>query len=216
MAGNCCGGSVRVSPRLDPAPCNAIEQGAAGLLVPHTALAGIAPGGAVGTERSVDVDVAAPAPDACPQTWTVGARLTPVSGQASGVVGLDTAPANTFVPVPGAQLVLPEAGLYEVIADVQGSIAGTGSFSNAIIDAQILDVTAGTVVPTAGRRVILFTDHSTEAVIRGIQANASAGALYRVTGPTTIRVEASWRTDAGSTTGKALWAHNFRFKKVSD
>ncbi|MEU0058676.1 hypothetical protein ABZ035_19995, partial [Streptomyces sp. NPDC006334] len=124
-------------PRLDPGPCNALEQSAAGLLAPRTELAGIAPGTAVGTERSVDVDVTAPAAGACPETWTVGARLTPVSGQTSGAVSLEGAPANTMVPVTGAQLVLPEAGVYEVTADVQGSIGWAVGVTNAIIDAQI-------------------------------------------------------------------------------
>jgi hypothetical protein len=142
-------------------------------------------------------------------------RLIPQSGQASGVVGLDAAAANTWTPVPGAQLVLPEAGLYEVTADVQGSIGGTGSFSNAIIDARLYDVTAGAAVPLAERRVILLTDHSAEAVLRSIQANATAAALYQVSGLRTLRVEASWRTDAGTTSGKALWAHNFRYKRIA-
>lgn len=99
MAGSCCG-SVRVLPRLDPAACNALDQTSAGLLVPRTVLAGIAPGTAVGAERSVDVDVTAPAAGVCPQTWTVGARLTPVSGQTSGALGLGSSPYNTWIPFP--------------------------------------------------------------------------------------------------------------------
>ncbi|MDX3067815.1 hypothetical protein PV518_37615 [Streptomyces sp. ND04-05B] len=215
MAGNCCGGSVRVQPRLDPAACNALQQGAGGLLVPSTEVAGIAPGTAVGTERSVDVDVTAPAAGACPETWTVGARLTPVSGQASGALSLEPAPANTWTPVPGATLLLPEAGIYELVADVQGSIGWGGGVTNAIIDAHLFDVTAGVEVPTSARRVILFTDTSAEGT-NGIQANASASALYQVAAPATIRVEGSWRLDAGSSVSKVLWAHNFRYRKVSD
>lgn len=214
MAGNC-RGSVRVLPRLDPAACNALEQSAAGLLVPRTEVAGIAPGTAVGSQRSVDVDVTAPAAGGCPETWTVGARLTPVSGQTSGAVALDAAPANTWVPVTGAQLVLPEAGVYEVVADVQGSIAWGVGVTNAIVDAHVLDVTAGVEIPLSARRIILFTDQAATGT-NGIQANASAGALYQVAGPTTIRVEGSWRTDSGTTTQKVVWANNFRFKKVSD
>jgi hypothetical protein len=202
-------------PRLDPAACNALEQTASGLLVPRTVLSGIAPGGAVGTARSVDVDVTAPAAGACPEAWTVGARLTPVSGQTTGVVGLDGTAANTWVPVTGAQLTLPEAGVYEVIADVQGSIGWSVGVTNGIIDARVFDVTAGAAVPTTERRVILFTDTAAEGT-NGIQANASAAALYQVAGPTTIRVEASRRVDAGTTSGTALWATNFRFKKVTD
>jgi hypothetical protein len=129
-------------------------------------------------------------------------------------VGLDAAAANIWVPVTGAQLTLPAAGVYEVIADVQASIAWAVGVTNAIIDARIFDVTAGVAVPLAARRVILFTDQAAEGT-NGIQADGSAGALYRVTGPTTIRVEGSWRTDAGTTTQKVLWANNFRFKKVS-
>ncbi|CAL9613176.1 hypothetical protein SUDANB1_05670 [Streptomyces sp. enrichment culture] len=214
MAGNCCG-SVRGLPRLDPAACNTLEQSAAGLLVPRTDVAGIAPGTAVGTQRSVDVDVTAPAAGACPQVWTVGARLTPVSGQTSGAVSLDGAAANTWTPVTGAQLVLPEAGVYELVADVQGSIAWAAGVSNAIIDARIFNVTTGAEVPMTARRVILFTDQAA-AGTTGIQANASASALYQVAGPTTIRVDGSWRTDSGVTSQKVVWAHNFRYKKVSD
>ncbi|MEU0061617.1 hypothetical protein, partial [Streptomyces sp. NPDC006334] len=84
-----------------------------------------------------------------------------------------------------------------------------------IIDAQIFNVTAGAAVPMTPRRVILFTDQAAEGT-NGIQANASAAALYQVAGPTTIRVEGSWRVDSGTTSGKVVWAHNFRYRKVSD
>lgn len=74
MAGNCCG-SVRVMPRLDPAACNALTQSPVGLLVPRTALQGIAPGGAVSAQRSVDIDVTAPAARGLP--GDVGGRSPP-------------------------------------------------------------------------------------------------------------------------------------------
>ncbi|MER6557887.1 hypothetical protein ABT300_08990 [Streptomyces sp. NPDC001027] len=119
------------------------------------------------------------------------------------------------MPVTGAQLVLPEAGVYEVIADVQGSIGWAAGVGNAIIDAQVFDVTAGAAIPLSARRIILFTDQGATATT-GIQANASAAALYQVAGPTTIRVEGSWRTDVGTTFQKVVWATNFRFKKVAD
>lgn len=214
MAG-CCGRTYRLDAPLDPAPCNALIRTAGGLLVPHTALQGIAPGGAVSAERSVDIDVTPPAAGACPETWQVGARLTPVSGQTSGAVALDAAPANTWIPVTGAQLVLPEAGVYEVVADVQGSIGWAAGVGNAIIDARVFDVTAGAQVPLTARRIILFTDQTATGTT-GIQANASAAALYQVAGPATIRVDGSWRTDVGTTFQKVVWANNFRFKKVSD
>ncbi|MEH0579125.1 MULTISPECIES: hypothetical protein [Streptomyces] len=215
MAGNCCG-SVRVLPRLDPAACNALEQTASGLLVPRTTLQGIAPGGAVSTERSVDVDVTAPPADACPETWMIGARLTPVSGQTSGSVGLGAAPFDTWTTVTGAQLTLPEAGLYEVVADVQGGVIMTGSVSNAWLQARLFDVTANAAVPLTTRTITLFAATPAVGVIHTLHGNASAAALYQVAGPTTIRVEGLKHVDSGTTSGQAVWALNFRFKKVSD
>ncbi|MFD5788575.1 hypothetical protein ACFWH1_18375 [Streptomyces sp. NPDC127037] len=130
-------------------------------------------------------------------------------------MSLDAAPANTWVPVTGASLVLPEAGVYEVTADVQGSIGWAAGVGNAIIDARVFDVTAAAEVPLSARRIILFTDQGATTTT-GIQANASAAALYQVAGPATIRVDGSWRTDVGTTAQKVVWATNFRFKKVSD
>lgn len=214
MAKACRCGTARSTTRLDPAECNTLTQSAAGLLVPATTVEGVAPGTAVGTERSVDVDVQAPAAGACPATWTVGARLTPVNGQTSGFVGLQASAASTFVGDPATNLLLPEAGTYELVADVQDAQSWSAAVSNAIIDARIFDVTAGVTVPRTDRRVILIGSNTTGA--NGIQANASCGALYTVTGPTTVQVQGSWRCDVGATTQRGLWILNFRFKKVTD
>lgn len=214
MAGSCCG-STRVVPRLDPAPCNALTQSAAGLHVPHAELAGIAPGGAASATRSIDVDVMPPAAGTCPETWQVGARLTPVSGQTSGTAGLGGSPYDTWVPVP-ASLMLPEAGVYELIADVQGGVIMVGSVSNAIVQTRLLDVTAGAVVPLTTRTLVLFAATPAVGVTHTLHGNASASALYQVAGPTTIRVEGLKRLDSGTTTGEVVAVTNFRFKKVSD
>jgi hypothetical protein len=146
-------------------------------------------------------------------TGTAGSlRTTPQTGQASGVVSLDAAAQTAWVPLPGTDLVLPVAGLYEVSADFQGSIAWGVGVTNAIIDARVFDVTAGAAV--AGRRVILFTDQAAEGT-NGIQANASLGTQYQVVGPATLRVEGSWRTDSGTTSQRVLWAHSFRFTRIA-
>lgn len=214
MAKGCGCGTPRTAVRLDPAECNTLVQSPAGLLAPGTVVEGVAPGTAVGTERSIDVDVTAPAAGACPATWTVGARLTPVNGQASGFVALDTPAAGTYVGDPATNLVLPTAGTYELVADVQGSQSWGAAVSNAIIDARIFDVTAGAAVPRTDRRVILISSNTTGT--NGVQANASCGALYTVTGPTTVQVQGSWRCDTGTTTQRGLWVHSFRFVKVAD
>lgn len=214
MAGPC-GRTYRIGPRLDPAPCNALTQTASGLLVPRALLQGVAPGGAVSAERSVDIDVQAPADGSCPQTWTVGARLTPVSGQTSGTAGLGGSPYDTWVPAP-ASLTLPEAGVYELDANVQGGVIMVGSVSNAIVQARLFNVTAGTVVPLTTRTLVLFAATPAAGVTHTLHGNASASALYQVAGPTTIRVEGLKHVDSGTTTGEVVAATNFRFVKVSD
>ncbi|MFJ7489682.1 hypothetical protein ACIQZB_00225 [Streptomyces sp. NPDC097727] len=204
------------APAVDPQACNALTLGPAGLLVPRVVPSGIAPGGAVGTARSVDVDVTAPAGGTCPEAWQVGARLTPVNGQASGSTGLQESPYDTWVPVPGAQLTLPEPGVYELVADIQGGVIMVGSVSNAIIQARIFDVTANAAVPLSTRSIFLFAATPADGVTHTIHGNASAAAFYQVAAPMTIRVEALKHVDSGTTTAEAVWALNFRFKKVSD
>lgn len=203
-------------PEIDPAACNALTTTPGGLLVPSTALEGVAPGGNVSQERSVDIDITPPAEDACPETWQIGARLTPVSGQTSGSVALQSTAFNTWVAVTGAEVTLPQAGVYEVIADVQGGVIMVGSVVNAIIQARLFDVTANAVVPLTARTLVLFAATPADGVTHTLHGNASAAALYQVAGPTTIRVEGLKRVDSGTTTGEVVAATNFRFKKVSD
>lgn len=219
MADCCSAGSTRVyrtDPTVDPAPCNALALTAAGLLVPETDLVGLAPGGAVGASRSVDIDITAPADGTCPQAWQVGARLTPVNGQTSGVVSLQDAPYDTWTVVTGAQLTLPEPGVYELVADMQGGVIMVGSVSNAILQARLFDVTANVAVPLSTRSIFLFAATPADGVTHTLHSNASAAALYQVAGPATIRAEALKHVDSGTTTAEAVWATNFRFKKLAD
>jgi hypothetical protein len=212
MAGKCgCGSGAAL--RLDPAACNALSKTASGLLVPRTVLTGIAPGGNVSTTRSVDVDVTET--PGCPDAWAVGARLTPVGGQTTGLVGLGSAAYDTWTAVPGTDLTLPEAGLYEVVADVQAGAIMPGSVSNAYVQARLFDVTAGAVIPLSSRTVFLFSDTPSNSV-HTFHGNASPAALYQVVGPVTLRVEGLKHVDAGTSQAEVLFVPNFRFRKVSD
>lgn len=143
-------------------------------------------------------------------------RTKPVSGQTSGAVSLQNSAFNTWVAVPGASLTLPEAGLYEVIADVQGGVIMVGSVVNATVQARLFDVTANAVVPLTARTLVLFAATPAVGVTHTLHGNASAAALYRVTAPRTVRVEGLKHVDSGTTTGEIVSAVNFRFKKVSD
>jgi hypothetical protein len=215
MAGSCCG-STRVVPRLDPAPCNALTQAAAGLLVPHAEVTGIAPGGAVSTDRSVDVDVQAPAAGACPEVWTVGARLTPVSGEAFGAdADLQAVASGTWVAT-SAQVVLPEAGTYALSADLYSHIAATTPWAVAI-NARLFNVTAGAPVGTNRRIQFGNINDPGGGTVMSLQNASSLSTFLTVTGPTTIRVE-GMRQHVGfnDSTQAILGGPRLGFVKVSD
>ncbi|MET9462428.1 hypothetical protein ABZY05_46775 [Streptomyces canus] len=103
-----------------------------------------------------------------------------------------------------------------MIADVQGGVIMQGSVSNAYLQARLFDVTANAVIPLTARTMLLFAATPAAGVIHTLHATASASALYQVAGPRTIRVEGLKHVDSGTTSGEAIFALNFRFKKVSD
>lgn len=171
---------------LDPAACNTLTQTAGGLLVPRTVLAGVAPGGALTTTRSVDIDVTAPTAGSCPQTWTIGARLTPRHGfknAEAGHINLLAVVGQT-VPVPASDIVLPEAGVYHVDCDVRyglGTPAGGGS---GYIVGHLRDATTNT----------LLTSFTQVAAVNATGQESQGGTTHLMaeysiaTGPRTIRL----------------------------
>ncbi|MEW2568317.1 hypothetical protein [Streptomyces sp. NPDC047070] len=215
-----CGCSGRLAVPVAPAPCNALQRTDAGLLVPRTEMEGEAPGTAVGTGRSVDIDVAAPAADDCPAAWTVGARLTPAWGQVEGSETnlLAGVPEDVWVPLAGASVVLPEAGVYEILADVDASIITQGPVVNGQIVARLFDTTAAAPVPGTSRLVVLYSIIALATPTSEItnSSGATAGALYQVAGPVTVRAEAQWDVDSGNVSLAAATAVNMRFRKVAD
>lgn len=228
MAGKCCGGALvlrsgssSATVTVDPAACNALSQSAAGLLVPSVALTGIAPGGAVGPERSVDVDVAAPAAGACPATWTVGARLSPVFGETllAAFVDLVATPSGAWVDST-MSVVLPEAGVYEVSATLHTVIAtnpSSGSY-NIAIAGRLWNVTNGNAVGGSQYTMQENADNNPGSFM----SDSDVGTFHRfitTAGPTTIRVEVM-RVDTGgspvATTGLQTANSRLGFKKISD
>ncbi|MBO8191593.1 hypothetical protein ITI46_07790 [Streptomyces oryzae] len=71
-------------PVIEQDQCNALACTQNGLRVPRTELTGIDRGANIGPTRSVDIDVIDSGGENCPDTWTIGARLTPVYGRAGG------------------------------------------------------------------------------------------------------------------------------------
>lgn len=228
MAGKCCGGGALVvrsgssGTTVDPAACNALTESASGLLVPSVAVQGLAPGGAVSTERSVDVDVTAPAAGDCPAMWQVGARLTPVFGEAflPAAVDLVSAANDTWVNT-GLSVVLPEAGVYEVTATVRSSIAvGVATVPFAVnISARLFNVTGGNAIPNTDYTVQQVNESAPSSGQTTQVALSTFHKYVTATGPTTIRLEADRNTINGTAVNvTAIQTGNTRlgFKKISD
>lgn len=131
-------------PALSADPCNAAEQAADGLLVPRTDLvpAEDSSPAPVGTERSVAVDTTRT--EGCPDTWTVGARLAMVSDflNAEGQHQNLLAQIGQDVPVPASDIVLPEAGVYHLDADVRYAL-GTDTGGSGYLLGWLQDETTG-------------------------------------------------------------------------
>jgi hypothetical protein len=147
------GTNAGLRPAIDPQACNALVRTAAGLLVPRAVLSGLAPGGVVGASRSVDIDVTDTGGVNCPDTWQIGARLSPVSGEA--VLGT----VANLLPSPGAwvnsalTVTLPEPGRYYLSWDVRAQICGTTRYcTNAWTEAAIFDNATGAA--EAGARTV--------------------------------------------------------------
>lgn len=207
---------------VDPDPCNALTEGPGGLLVPSTALEGIAPGAAVAEGRSVDIDVTAPAGSACPQEWQIGARLTPVFGEQLLAAPVDlVAAANDAWVDTGVSVNLPEAGVYEITATVRSSIARanvTTPFA-VNISARLFNTTAGAAIPG--------TDYTVQQVNEAAPSSGQTtwvalGTFHRfltVGGAATIRLEASRNSINGAAvnvTGIQTGNTRLAFKKISD
>ncbi|WP_327415397.1 hypothetical protein [Streptomyces sp. NBC_01233] len=227
MAGKCCGGPMIVRSgssaevTVDPASCNALTESAAGLLVPTVTVAGLAPGGAVSTERSVDVDVTAPAADACPAAYTVGARLTPVFGETllAAFVDLVATPSGTWV-TSTMSVVLPESGVYDVTATLHTVIATNPSSGNynIAIAGRFFNVTNGNAVGGSQYTIQQNADNNPGSFM----SDSDMGTFHRfitAVGPTTIRVEVMRLDASGSpvaTTGLQTANSRLAFQKISD
>ncbi|MFJ4627183.1 hypothetical protein [Streptomyces sp. NPDC088847] len=227
MAGKCCGGGSMVvrlgasAVTVDPAPCNSLTESASGLLVPRVAVTGVAPGGAVSTERSVDVDVSAPAAEACPATWQVGARLTPVFGETLLAAFVDLVATASGAWVDSTMsVVLPEAGIYEVTTTMHTVIAtnpSSGSYVIAI-SGRLWNVTNGNVVGGSQYTIQQNADNNPGSFM----SDSDMGTFHRfitTAGPTTIRAEVARIDGSGtpvSTTGLLTANSRLGFRKVSD
>lgn len=198
-----CGQTYRVAPALSPDPCNALVSVPSGLLVPRAAVAGVAPGTAVGPARSVDVDVTVPAADACPAVWTVGARLTPVGGEVIPSASLNLLPlaVGVWAAIPGMSFVAPEAGVYLITADVSGGItAGTQSAFNRLTQTRL--TLNGVPINGSLRQLQQLNWFLTAGQTMSAGENASTSATKRITlaAGDIVAVQAEYQGTPGTAT----------------
>ncbi|MFF2964229.1 hypothetical protein ACFVT1_36300 [Streptomyces sp. NPDC057963] len=147
------------------------------------------------------------------------ASALPVYGRVWATGNLDlVAPASgAWLPVPGCQITLPEAGTYEVTAESDGAINLLGvSGQGVVINIRLYDATAGAVVPNGARLLVANSNAASAAAIAN-GAHATHDYEVAVTGPTTLRMEAQRVTGGGapiSYTGVLAVGTTLAFKKL--
>lgn len=208
-------------PTLDPVSCNAAQITGDGLLVPRTTVAGIAPGTSVGTERSVDIDVTET--PGCPVTWTVGARLTPVSGMAiadTSWASITPGPSGKFssADVPALTVTLPEAGVYDLDVNLRYELNNNDGPASTYLTAKLIDTTAGADVPGS----VTMLCHLNNAHPQYAHSTVPINVRYQVSTASTIIVRGFlfWQQHPVNFVrfggGDANGASRFRWTKVSD
>ncbi|MET9462427.1 hypothetical protein ABZY05_46770 [Streptomyces canus] len=121
MAGPC-GRTYRIDPRLDPAPCNALQQGPAGLLVPETQL-----------QAEPGIAMTAPAADSCPAVWQIGVDASWAQNAtlnfSHALNGADRV-YEQITEVPA--LTIPRAGVWEVDYNARGAVGMPAATAGAM------------------------------------------------------------------------------------
>ncbi|WP_327345986.1 hypothetical protein [Streptomyces europaeiscabiei] len=178
MAGSC-GRTYRVDPKLDPAPCNALEQTAAGLLVPEV-LIEVEPG----------LTVTPPADGDCPQVWRIGVDAAWVeTGSLDFLRSLTGAIRAWEVVTEVPTLTIPRAGVWEVNYQVRGValLPAPGAATDTGVVAGMYK--NGAVVPGTEAMVIY---HSELAGDQGkqIQATGSRQFMHTFAAGDTVRLGA--------------------------
>ncbi|MFF3336400.1 choice-of-anchor C family protein [Streptomyces sp. NPDC002888] len=207
-------------PTLDPASCNAAEVTENGLRVPRTTVDGIAPGTSVGTERSVDIDVTET--PGCPEIWTVGARLTPVSGIAVSRSSSYFTPGaeNTFsiMDVSELTVTLPEAGIYDLDVNLRYELNNNDGPASTHMSARLTNTTTGVDVPDSETLVCHLNNTNPQYAHSTVPINVR----YEVSEPSTITVRGylTWQTYPLKTAmlggGDGNGYSRFRWTKISD
>lgn len=185
-----------------------------------TNVVGINPGTAVSTSRSVDIDVVEGPAD----TFTVGARLTPVWGTVTGggTSRVENIPNNSTAPL-AETFVAPEPGVYSITVDTAGELT-SGPAKNTILDIVSSYLTLnGAVVSNTTRQLAYMdwgyqpdtvTNRSTD------QGNGSATVQLQLNAGDTIGVRIARQNDPLNiippASGMTAWLERISWHKIAD
>lgn len=98
-------------------------------------------------------------------------------------------PAGMWTNIP-VEVVLPRAGTYDINADVRGRLSGSPAL-NTYITARLWDASTGAAVPQSERLINQIIDLNPGAALVGGNATAPISEQIRVSGPTTISLQAT-------------------------
>jgi hypothetical protein len=137
-------------------------------------------------------------------TPSSGSAATVAVAQRAPMAGSGIAVLNTIVDLPPGvwtgtplEVTLPRSGTYELDADVRGRLAGIPPV-NTYITARLWDVTSGAEVPQSERLVYQIIDDNPGDAQAGGNQTAPISELIKVTGPTTIMLQAQDNNAVGA------------------
>ncbi|RAG85026.1 hypothetical protein DN069_13785 [Streptacidiphilus pinicola] len=112
------------------------------------------------------------------------------------------------------EVTLPRAGTYELDADVRGRLIGNAPFNSYIV-ARLWDATSGAEVPQSERLVYQIIDNRTDNALDGGNATAPISELIKVTGPTTIRLQAEAVNSYGAASTSQIYSDSVGYTALS-
>jgi hypothetical protein len=177
MAGTSAG---QFAARLDPAACNALGQGAAGLLVPEVRI-----------NADPGLTITPPADSDCPQAWRIGVdgawAQTPPIDFLHSLTGASRA-WEVVTELPA--LTIPRAGVWEITYQVRG-VAQLPAPGLANIDTGVVAslYRNGALVPGTEALVIYHNEASLDQG-KQIQASACRQGMHQFAAGDTVRLAA--------------------------
>jgi hypothetical protein len=175
-----------------------------------TAAALLAGAATVAAAQSGSAVTAAAAQRGSAATVAAAKQGPPEPGSGIAVLGtIVSLPRGVWTDTP-LEVTLPRAGAYELDADVRGRLAGNPAI-NTFMTARLWNVTAGAEVPQSERLVYQIIDLNPGTAQAGGNQTAPISELIKVTGRTTIRLQAEDNTTVGAATVAQVYSDGYGY-----